>query len=745
MDFLVGGVPFASLSILDLLHARDQFHAHLIHKANVVGTAIGRYLIRKTDPYPRPDQAPSEVSKQKKKKKVARTLENSEVREYSWPCVLVFVDTWLDDESFGSGGEIPASNYIPKTIYMEDGKAVPVCVVYAPRVPAAQAAPIDQLEYPEDQLSGGYPVMTTVQGIEHVASIGCLVTDGHKVYALTNRHVAGSPGEHLQTMRNGQSEKIGFTAALGLGRGDFEELYKPWPGKRVFINLDIGLIEIPDLKKWSTSIYGVGPIGPLAPLSIYNITLNLIGCPVRAHGAMSGRMAGRIAALFYRYKAIGGYEYIADFLIGSRTEEPLPTRHGDSGTVWVVENDRVDHDRMPIAVQWGGTVLGSDAESLPFALATNLSNVCRELDLELYRGGTGDDSFPYWGAVGHYTIGSLACDMVKDETLHELLMNNQDRISFKPAKVDPTVNDIKVPRFVPLADVPDKVWKKPFNEQDTPYGRKGLENPNHYADIDFEDPNGDTLDSLTPTVTSLDPATWRSFYQRVGWTAVSERGLLPFRVWQIYKKMVQFVRDGSIEEFVAAAGILAHYVGDFCQPLHGSYLDDGDPFRNPDGTKAAEKLGHAKGYAHGVHMAYEDDMIDAKYDKIIAYLQSLKTPHGMPLITGGQAAGFAVMELMRRTHKAMSPLDIVNEYGKLLKAGKKRTAANSLWTKFGTKTKHVIADGCKTLAMIWESAWLEGGAPAADTSPIILKHLQNIYEDRDFLPSKALGQIDAFL
>ena len=42
MDFLSADPQFSSLSLQDLLRARDQFHAHLLHKANVVGTAVGR-------------------------------------------------------------------------------------------------------------------------------------------------------------------------------------------------------------------------------------------------------------------------------------------------------------------------------------------------------------------------------------------------------------------------------------------------------------------------------------------------------------------------------------------------------------------------------------------------------------------------------------------------------------------------------------------------------------------------------
>src|SRR4051812_36325697 len=117
MEYLASGEKFSSLSLKDLLEARDQFHAHLVHKANVVGTAIGRYLIRKDEPIPQCRSTLSSVSAPKS----VRTLENSEVRDYSWPCVLVFVSQWEDDTRFGSGdANLTPSDFIPKTIYLED-------------------------------------------------------------------------------------------------------------------------------------------------------------------------------------------------------------------------------------------------------------------------------------------------------------------------------------------------------------------------------------------------------------------------------------------------------------------------------------------------------------------------------------------------------------------------------------------------------------------------------------------------
>ena len=80
---------FSMLNLADLLLARERNHVELMRKENVVGTAVGLYLIRKKDP----SRPPSDEARQRP----PRTLGNSEVRDYSWPCVLAFVDDWKDD------------------------------------------------------------------------------------------------------------------------------------------------------------------------------------------------------------------------------------------------------------------------------------------------------------------------------------------------------------------------------------------------------------------------------------------------------------------------------------------------------------------------------------------------------------------------------------------------------------------------------------------------------------------------
>lgn len=200
MDHLTSAPQFNSLSLADVLDARDQFHVHLLHKANVVGTAVGRYLIRKVDPYPTEPGGRTE----RPGPKPPRTLENSEVRDNSWPCVLVFVSEWAQDTQFGPGREWRATDFVPKTIYLADGRRVPICTTLAPPVdaPPPPVAP-EAVPFPAGMLAPGLPIVTTVQGASHMASIGCLVSDGRILYALTNRHVAGRPGERLGTVVDG--------------------------------------------------------------------------------------------------------------------------------------------------------------------------------------------------------------------------------------------------------------------------------------------------------------------------------------------------------------------------------------------------------------------------------------------------------------------------------------------------------------------------------------------------------------
>src|SRR6476646_844645 len=115
---------FASLSLKDLLDAREAYHVYLSQLDNVVATAVGRYCIHEDDWYAQhpPDRPrPPNVARIT----APRTLANSVFRPWSWPAVLVFVRQWERPEHL-------RGNVVPSTLYLPDGRVVPTCVIAAP-------------------------------------------------------------------------------------------------------------------------------------------------------------------------------------------------------------------------------------------------------------------------------------------------------------------------------------------------------------------------------------------------------------------------------------------------------------------------------------------------------------------------------------------------------------------------------------------------------------------------------------
>lgn len=134
----------------------------------------------------------------------------------------------------------------------------------------------------------------------------------------------------------------------------------------------------------------------------------MIDQEVRAFGAASGSLSGRIAALFYRYSTAGGNDYVTEFLIRPRNPSDQGTLHGDSGTLWFWEQWKDKNTPKPqllalrpFALQWSGHewVDSGDCKRVGrFAFAASLSTVCRELGVTLVRDwNTGLPE--YWGPV----------------------------------------------------------------------------------------------------------------------------------------------------------------------------------------------------------------------------------------------------------------------------------------------------------------------------------------------------------
>jgi len=760
------GNDFDSLSFMDLLEARDLYHVHLMNYPKVVATAIGRYRIRTEDSWPEPDGTV------KHKGTGPRTLANSQIRSYSWPAILVFVDTWVEVEEFGKGKRYDPNQMVPRTLFLPNGRKIPVCVIQVEKVAQAPATP--NIQFPLNNIGGGNPVIANVQGQKHVATLACLVTDGHRTYALTNRHVAGDPGEVLCSRLGGAEEPVGRSSGKQLTRLPFSSVYTGCPGRDVYLNLDAGLIDIDNLNKWTAQVHGLGTLAPLADLPPAQMKLSLVGSQVAGYGAASGRMDGEITALLYRYKSVGGFEYLADFLIGPRTGEvpgdaskrgrPQPellTRPGDSGTLWVFapvhatkkpQEGGEPAGYRPFAVQWGEQVFGGGGET-SYALATSLSTICNLLDVSVIRDWNLDQT-DTWGAIGHFSIALSVVTCVTNANLKTLMTKNADIVSPSGDRIrSEDFKGMGTDDFVPLADVPDMFWKPRIAQQGF---SRGMEGPNHFADMDQQGPDGKTLLDLTRSDGFIDPDKWDEFYSSVkdiltgDPIEVKHRGLLPFRVWQIFNDMVRFVKAGKVAQFVCAAGVLTHYIGDACQPLHISFLHDGDPeqpqtrtVHHRDGSEddVVEALGA------GVHSAYEDAMVSAHRNDILDGLAATPKVKASELIATGFDAAKAAIGMMRTVFQRVPPRKIVQFF--VESDAKPKQLAEDMWAEFGDGTVECMRDGTHLLAVLWQSAWVAGDGdntiPASALKALTKQKAMTICQDSEFLPSTSVGKIAGIL
>lgn len=773
---------YASLSLKDLLDAREEKHFDLMNKKNVIATAIGYYRIRKTDPWPTKEQP----NMPGKKTNEPRTLDNSEVRPYSWPAVFVFVQNWLTEDELKSQSP---SEAVEKLLILQDGRKVPVCVIHAPLQASTKNEVVeDQLLFPRNLISGGFPLIVNSQHQKRIASVGCLVTDGHTVYALTNKHVAGNSGTVIYSKLAGDEQAIGITSDYTVGRIPFKQVYPNWPGNYAYVNMDIGLIEVNNLNQWQTEVYQIGEMGKLADLHTGNITLNLIGARVAGYGAVSGKIFGEIQALFYRYKSVGGYEYLSDFLIGTPDGEKLNLHHGDSGTILMYEHNgstTEENSWMPIGVLWGQheMVDGPNNTVHPYGLATNLSSVLNHFEVDLVRGWNIDQNY-IWGKVGHYTVGywSVQCVTTRGN-FKTFIHNNAGNISLKLEKINSDLDSktntdlVKDPTkgFCALADVPDIIWKqsksyidkKDGTKKGFKWGRKGDENPNHYADADFP-VNGKTLYDYCNAAKKLTVEVWTKYYDDVDDANqvskkernTSKMGLLCFRVWQIYDYLVDAANHSHADKFIFGAGVLAHYIGDACQPLHGSYMSDGDPADNETIKYIPPRGGskHPKGVPYdkvvnpgsGVHVAYEDHMVDDFIDDIREGIQialvdsnSEVMKESIPSITNGQEAGYAILQLMKITQKAIPPKKIVETFKKY--KGDRTELSQRLFDAYGTLTIECMARGSRYLAAVWEAAWNNSSKKITKFGKVTDDKLRSLYKNPNELPSLHLDTIKPIL
>jgi hypothetical protein len=211
------------------------------------------------------------------------------------------------------------------------------------------------------------------------------------------------------------------------------------------------------------------------------------------------------------------------------------------------------------------------------------------------------------------------------------------------------------------------------------------------------------------------------------------------------------VHAGEVEKFVCAAGVLSHYIGDACQPLHISYMFNGDPDNKLPGVvrdpKTGEKSDGEVPAGTGVHAAYEEEMVDANVPAIMDGIdQRSAAGTDLKLVRGGHGAAVGVVQLMQKTFAAISPREIIDTFVPIQEE-KPAARAKAMWQKLGERTIDVMSDGCSCLAQLWDSAWQEGDGDTniAQFDAIDEATLEGLYRNPDFLHSYTLDTIGTIL
>jgi hypothetical protein len=377
---------------------------------------------------------------------------------------------------------------------------------------------------------------------------------------------------------------------------------------------------------------------------------------------------------------------------------------------------------QPLGILWGSHEFtdGKQKHVQPYILSTFLSTVCNLLDVELVRDWN-LDTVNTWGSIGHFKIGALACDLViNTSNCFKFLQKNKLNIGYSDDTMqsgDMVNGRYHAGTFVPLADVPDIVWRSL---------RKVKDGSNHFADMDENFPSvagGKTLLQLNEDPAFLDIQKWLDFDKKMdiahpltkssknGPVPAPRRGALPFRVWQSYNWMVKYLKQGDLYQFLVAGGTMSHYLGDACQPLHISYLHHG--------ASAAEI---------DVHSDYETDMIADHMQELFTLVAGkIKEVKANELISEkGKDAALKVIGLMRDTVTDFPPMTVLESWRKGGSSPKARR--DQMWKDLHDQTAATIANGAHVLAILWQSAWKAGNGDAIPAGQLITLDPQKLME-----------------
>ena len=205
---------------------------------------------------------------------------------------------------------------------------------------------------------------------------------------------------------------------------------------------------------------------------------------------------------------------------------------------------------------------------------------------------------------------------------------------------------------------------------------------------DFE---GKTLADLCEDETNVDAKVWKDFYDSFETPHTPSPGVLPLRIWQLYREMVSAAATNDPDLFILAAGTLAHYAGDSSQPQHGTRLDHGDA---PLGRETPKFKAYAKTPQYKIHGIYEELVFQVRptemLDKINTATETLRAKQSKATHGTVSEAALATIATMKTVRGILSPEKIMEKDDPSL-PDKQR--AELFFKAFANKTAACIAEG----------------------------------------------------
>ncbi len=161
---------FASLSLKDLLTARSLFSLSPAKQKKCRGNRCGSLPDPKKQIHGRIISIPT----QNQRKKASGHFLIRKSDPIPGHVFMFFVYNWMEEEKLSA---VNPSDVVPKTLYLPDGRTVPVCVIEAQKQLYSDNLKVNmQSLFPRNVLMPGSPIINPdAQGLPRVATVGGIV------------------------------------------------------------------------------------------------------------------------------------------------------------------------------------------------------------------------------------------------------------------------------------------------------------------------------------------------------------------------------------------------------------------------------------------------------------------------------------------------------------------------------------------------------------------------------------------